>query len=194
MKTLLFLLLLISSLGWGLTFKDGKQAEDNKTNAVSKNSYAEIILPDDLDWDWIDLEILEFCKSSQDVLLAHKSKNSEGVWETNTFPIKKDENITLHQTADGFEEIYISEKFEIFTKKNNDVDITEIKDNIEGYTLEDIIINCRNNKTSIETSEYETYDVFREDDLLNGISDKQKIKAKGAVEIPTQDDCKKINK
>ena len=194
MKILLFLLLLISSLGWGLTFKDGKQVEDNKSNSVSKNSYAEIILPDDLDWDWIDLEILEFCKSSQDVLLAHKSKNSEGVWETYTFPIKKDENITLHQTADGFEEIYISEKFEIFTKKNNDVDITEIKDNIEGYTLEDIIINCRENKTIIETIEYETYDVFLQDDLFNGLGDNQKIEAKGTLEIPTQDDCKKINK
>ena len=50
MKTLLFLLLLIPSLGWGLTFKDGKQVENNKSNANSKNSYVEIILPDDIDW------------------------------------------------------------------------------------------------------------------------------------------------
>ena len=58
MKTLLVLLLFIPSLSWGLTFKDGKKVEDNKSNAISKNSYAQIILPDDLDWDWIDLEIL----------------------------------------------------------------------------------------------------------------------------------------
>ena len=142
MKTLLFLLLLIPSLSWGLTFKDGKQVENNKSNANSKNSYVEIILPDDIDWlNWIDLEILEFCKSNEDVLLGVKSKNGEGVWDTYTVPIKKDENITLHQTADGFEEIYISENFETFVRKNNDVDIVEIRDNIEGHTLEDIIIN-----------------------------------------------------
>ena len=195
MKTLLFLLLLIPSLGWGLTFKDGKQVENNKSNANSKNSYVEIILPDDIDWlDWIDLEILEFCKSSEDVLLGIKSKQPEGDWDTYTLQIKKDENITLHQTADGFEEIYMSEKFETFVRKNNDVDVVEIRDNIEGYTLEDIIINCRENKTIIETIEYETYDVFLQDDLFNGLSDNQKIKAKGTLEIPTQDDCKKINK
>ena len=101
MKTLLFLLLLIPNFCWGLTFKDGKQVENNKSNANSKNSYVEIILPDDIDWlNWIDLEILEFCKSSEDVLLGVKSKNGEGVWDTYTVPIKKDENITLHQTAD----------------------------------------------------------------------------------------------
>ena len=90
MKTLLFLLLLIPSLSWGLTFKDGKQVEDNKSNAVSKNNYAEIILPNDVDWlDWIDLEILEFCKSSEDVLLGIKSKQPEGDWDTYTLQIKK---------------------------------------------------------------------------------------------------------
>ena len=121
MKTLLFLLLIIPSLSWGLTFKDGKQVENNKSNTISKNSYVEIILPDDVGHqDWIDLEILEFCKSSEDILIAHKSKDREGVWETYTFPIKKDENITLHQTIDGIDEIYISEKFETFFKKNND--------------------------------------------------------------------------
>ena len=114
--------------------------------------------------------------------------------ETYTFPIKKDENITLHQTADGDNKWFINEKFEMFPKKNTDVDIVEIRDNTEGYTLNDIIINCRENKTIIETIEYETYDVFLQDDLFNGLSDNQKIKAKGTLEIPTQDDCKKNKK
>ena len=108
MRIFLFIfLLLASSFAFGLTFKDGKQVESNKQNSISKNSYAEIILPDDVDWlDWIDLEILEFCKSSEDVLLGIKSKQPEGDWDTYTLQIKKNENITLHQTADGFEEIY----------------------------------------------------------------------------------------
>lgn len=153
MKTLLALLFLTPSLSWGLTFKDGKQIEDNKSNAVSRNIYAGIILPDDVDWlDWIDLEILEFCKSSEDVLLGIKSKQPEGDWDTYTLQIKKDENITLHQTADGFEEIYMSEKFETFVRKNNDVDVVEIRDNIEGYTLEDIIINCRKKQNSFRNN------------------------------------------
>jgi len=194
MKTILTLLLLIPSLGWGLTFKDGKKVEDNKSSDNFEKVYAEVLLPDDVDWlEWIDLEILEFCKSSENVLIAYKAK-VDGVWETYTFPIKKDENITLHQEIDGDNKWFINEKFEMFPMKNTDMDIVEIRDNTEGYTLDDIIINCRENKTIIENVEYETYDVFLQDDLFNGLSDNQKIKAKGTLEIPTQDECKKIEK
>ena len=50
MKTLLFLLLLIPSLSWGLTFKDGKKVEDNKANDDFEKVYAGVQLPDDIDW------------------------------------------------------------------------------------------------------------------------------------------------
>ena len=39
MKTLLFLLLLIPSLGWGLTFKNGKQVQDDKISSSEIENY-----------------------------------------------------------------------------------------------------------------------------------------------------------
>ena len=38
MKTLLALLLLIPSLSWGLTFKDGKQVDEDKTFEINKQT------------------------------------------------------------------------------------------------------------------------------------------------------------
>ena len=43
MKTLLFLLLLIPSLSWGLTFKDGKQVDDSSSSTSSTNNSSQSV-------------------------------------------------------------------------------------------------------------------------------------------------------
>jgi len=64
MNTLLTLLLLIPSLSWGLTFKDGKQVdEDNSSNKNQKLVYFELSF-EEVPWlDWINTEVEQFWKS-----------------------------------------------------------------------------------------------------------------------------------
>ena len=196
MKTLLTLLLLIPSLSWGLTFKDGKQADEGKlSNKNQKLDYFELSFEEAPWLDWINTEVEQFCKSNENILIERKWSDDDGEWESDTYQIRKGENITIHSTYDNQEDKwYITEGFYEFPTENYDNDIVTIRNNIEGYSLKDVIVDCRENKTLVETIEYDTYDIFLHDDLFDGLENNKKINAKGNLEIPTQDKCKNIKK
>jgi len=136
---------------------------------------------------------LELCKVNQDISFYKgwkKDENSKS-WNLELVNLSKGQFLTIHKSKGG-RKFYLSSGAE-FPLKNDDWDRVTMRNKYKGLKIADIV-DCHKYKAKTKKISYDTYHIFTQNDLFNGLEDNKKIKGKGDLEFPTNKECKGIKK
>ena len=142
---------------------------------------------------WIDSKIISICKVKQDIVLNMNWLQDDGKWELEPIYLKKGDYLSVHKKKKNNQKYYATSSA-VFPVKNNEWDKVTVSKKYEGVKIKDVIVDCRKVKNKIKKISYDTYDIFTQEDLFNGLKDNKKIKGKGELVFPVQEKCKKIKK
>ena len=142
---------------------------------------------------WIDSKIISICKVKQDITLNMNWLQDDGKWELEPIYLKKGDYLSVHKKKKNNQKYYATSSA-VFPVKNNEWDKVTVSKKYEGVKIKDVIVDCRKVKNKIKKISYDTYDIFTQEDLFNGLKDNKKIKGKGELVFPVQEKCKKIKK
>ena len=78
--------------------------------------------------------------------------------------------------------------------KDSKFDRLELTDGYSKFLTKGELFNCYKNQVSRKKIEYNTYNIFTQNDLFNGLNDNQKVKGFGYLEVPNFKECKGIKK
>jgi len=135
----------------------------------------------------------ELCKVNQDISFYKgwkKDENSKS-WNLELVNLSKGQFLTIHKSKGG-RKFYLSSGAE-FPLKNDDWDRVTMRNKYKGLKIADIV-DCHKHKAKTKKISYDTYHIFTQNDLFNGLEDNKKIKGKGDLEFPTNKECKGIKK
>ena len=117
---------------------------------------------------WLDSKILEVCKAKQDITLYMNWKEDDGKWDLEPIYLTKGDNISLHKKKKNNQKWYATSSA-VFPVKNNEWDKVTVSNKYEGIKIKDVIVDCRKVKNKTKKISYETYDIFTQEDLFNGL-------------------------
>jgi dienelactone hydrolase len=194
-KIFLILFLLIPSLSFGLTFKDGKQVEEEDVS-IELNNKDNNFLPDhplELGW-WQPDKIYSICEVQSDYRFYHDQFDDgpDIATRVNTIYVTQGKYIGVTKSLHSNINWYVTDATS-FPSKSNDVDkirYSAVLDKIPNSKL----YKCFKNRIERIKIEYTSYNVFTQNDLHNGLSDNEQIQAYGYMEIPKYNQCKGIEK
>ena len=136
---------------------------------------------------------LELCKVNQDISFYKgwkKDENSKS-WNLELVNLLKGQFLTIHKSSNG-RKFYFSSG-DAFPLKNDDWDRVTMRNKYKGLKIADFV-DCYKYKAKTKKISYETYDIFTQEDLFNGLKDNKKVKGKGELVFPIQEKCKKVKK
>ena len=158
----------------------------------------------DLEWHrWVqESDTLEICKVKQDYAFKkyYTKRDNRDVWlftETANF-IEGEHWGVKYKEKDTFKQKPSFINGNVVTRLDypvdNDSDKIEL---INGHTKKlkkDELFECYKNNVVKTKINFDSYNVFTQNDLFNGLSDNKKISAYGFLEIPKFKECKGIKK
>jgi len=143
---------------------------------------------------WLGNKISHICEVKTDYRMYHEAYDSGSdtpAW-VNTIYLKKGKFVGNTKHADNNSKWFINDavQFPETSTRSDKIRYSAVLDKLTNQQLFD----CQKNRIKRKKIEFDSFNIFTQNDLFNGTEDNEKIKAYGYLETPQFRQCKNIKK